>query len=113
VYVGLSDSLINPAGVNRWYKNLVTRNSGIEATQQFARFFNVPGMGHCSGGDALDTFDPVTAIYNWVEKKQPPEFLLASGTKFPGRSRQICAYPKTAIYNGSGSVDNASNFSCK
>jgi feruloyl esterase len=113
VYVGLSDSLINPAGVNRWYQNLVTHNGGLEATQKFARFFNVPGMGHCRGGDALDTFDPVTAIINWVEKKQPPEFLLASGQKFPGRSRPICAYPKAALYSGSGSVDNPANFSCR
>ena len=113
IYVGLGDSLVNPAGVNRWYRELVTANGGIEATQQFARFFNVPGMGHRNTGRALDVFDPVTAIYDWVEKGQAPEQLMATGTSFPGRTRAICAYPKIAFYTGSGSVDDAANFSCR
>ncbi len=28
------------------------------------------------------------------------------------RSRPLCPYPQTAIYNGSGSTDNAANFHC-
>jgi hypothetical protein len=28
------------------------------------------------------------------------------------RSRPLCAYPQTAIYNGSGSTDDAANFHC-
>ena len=28
------------------------------------------------------------------------------------RSRPLCAYPQTAIYNGSGSTDDAANFCC-
>ena len=28
------------------------------------------------------------------------------------RSRPLCPYPQTAIYNGSGSTDDASNFHC-
>jgi feruloyl esterase len=113
IYVGLGDPLVNPAGVNRWYRELVAANGGIEATQQFARFFNVPGMGHSNGGRALDVFDPVSAIYNWVEKGLAPDKMMATGTSFPGRSRSICAYPKIAMYNGAGSVDDAANFSCK
>lgn len=113
IYVGLGDSLVNPAGVNRWYRELVAANGGIEATQQFARFFNVPGMGHTNTGRALDVFDPVTAIYNWVEKGQAPEHLMATGASFPGRTRPICAYPKMAFYQGTGSVDEASNFVCR
>jgi feruloyl esterase len=112
IYVGLGDALVNPAGVNRWYRELVAANGGIEATQQFARFFNVPGMGHSNGGRALDVFDPVTAIFDWVEKGQAPEQLMATGARFPGRVRAICAYPKIARYQGSGSVDDAANFRC-
>lgn len=112
IYVGLGDSLVNPAGVNRWYRELVAANGGIEATQKFVRFFNVPGMGHTNTGRALDVFDPVTAIYDWVEKGQAPDQLMATGASFPGRSRPICAYPKIAFYKGTGSVDDAANFSC-
>jgi pimeloyl-ACP methyl ester carboxylesterase len=112
IYNGQSDSLVNPAGVNRWYRNLVAANGGLEATQAFARFFVVPGMEHCSGGQALDRFDPVTALYDWVEKGIAPTALMASGKHFPGRTRPICAYPLIARYNGSGSVNDAANFRC-
>lgn len=113
VYVGLSDSLVNPAGVNRWYRELVAANGGLEATRQFARFFNVPGMEHCSGGAALDQFDPVTALYDWVEKNQAPQTLQAKGNRFPGRTRNLCLYPQIARYVGSGSVDDAASFRCE
>ena len=112
VYVGLGDTLVNPSGVNRWYRELVAANGGLEATKTFARFFNVPGMGHSAGGAALDRFDPVTAIYEWVEKGQAPETLMATGTRFPGRIRPICSYPQIARYVGPGSADIASNFRC-
>lgn len=112
IYAGMGDSLVNPAGVNRWYRNLVADNGGIEATKEFARFFNVPGMDHSGGGRSLDVFDPVAAIYNWVEKGQAPEVLVATGAAFPGRTRNICAYPQIARYVGSGSFDSAASFRC-
>lgn len=112
VYVGMSDYLNNPSGVNRWYRELIAANGGLDATKQFARFFNVPGMAHSSGGKSLDEFDPVTAIHQWVEKGIAPEFMLAKGARFPGRERPICVYPTIARYVGSGSVDSASSFRC-
>ncbi|RCW70548.1 tannase/feruloyl esterase family alpha/beta hydrolase [Pseudorhodoferax soli] len=112
VYVGLADTLVNPSGVNRWYRELVAANGGLEATKQFARLFNFPGMGHSVGGAALDRFDPVAAIQEWVEKGVAPDFLVATGSRFPGRTRNICAYPQIARYVGSGSVDDAASFRC-
>ena len=103
---------VNPAGVNRWYRNLVEANGGLEATQRFARFFNVPGLGHCSGGAAMDVFDPVTAIYDWVEKGMAPQLLPARSTEFPNRVRNLCPWPQIARYVGSGSVDDAASFRC-
>ena len=58
VYVGMGDPLINPAGVIRWYQQLIKANEGLSATQKFARLFIVPGMSHTTGGKALDVFDP-------------------------------------------------------
>jgi hypothetical protein len=29
-----------------------------------------------------------------------------------GRTRPLCAFPKTARYKGSGSTDDAANFEC-
>lgn len=112
VYVGMSDYLNNPSGVNRWYRELVAANGGMDATKQFVRFFNVPGMAHSDGGKSLDEFDPVTAIHQWVEKGIAPESMLAKGARFPGRERPICAYPNIARYVGSGSVDSPASFQC-
>lgn len=112
VYVGMADSLVNPAGVRDWYTRLVQANGGLEATQRFARFFVAPGMDHCRGGRALDRFDPVTALQNWVEKGVAPDTLPSTGDAFPGRSRMLCAWPKIARYKGQGSVDAAGSFEC-
>jgi hypothetical protein len=73
-------------------------------------------MAHCSGGPATDNFDPLTAIQNWVEKGAAPDALNAragAATPWPERTRPLCAYPKAAVYQGSGSLEDAANFTCK
>jgi feruloyl esterase len=75
--------------------------------------FLVPGMCHCSGGPALDEFDTLTAIVDWVENGKAPESLLARGASFPGRSRPLCAYPRETRFKGTGSIEEAANFVCK
>ena len=111
----MGDPLINPAGVIRWYQQLAKANEGLSETQKFARLFIVPGMSHTTGGRALDVFDPVSAIYDWVENNRAPEELIATGSAFPGRKRAICMYPKIAKYKGTvdGSADHPSNFQCE
>lgn len=113
VYVGMADSLVNPAGVRDWYDRLVKANWGLEATQRFARFFVAPGVEHCRGGRGLDRFDPVTALQNWVERGVAPDALPSTGAAFPGRTRMLCAWPKIARYKGQGSVDEAGSFECR
>ena len=53
------------------------------------------------------------ALVNWVENGVAPEQIIAS-TTVGGvtRTRPLCPYPQTAIYNGSGSTDDAANFHC-
>jgi feruloyl esterase len=89
------------------------RVGDMKKAADFARVFVVPGFGHCNGGSGLDRFDPLTPMVNWVEKGMPPEKMLATGDNFPGRSRPLCAYPKTAKYDGSGDLEDAENFSCQ
>jgi feruloyl esterase len=56
----------------------------------------------------------IEALENWVEAKHPPAQItawrMANGK--PVRSRPICPYPQVAIYKGSGSTDEAANFTC-
>jgi feruloyl esterase len=73
-------------------------------------------MNHCSGGPATDQFHAFTALVNWVEKNTAPEKIVATAgaaTPWPGRTRPLCAYPQQARYNGSGSIEEAVNFSCR
>jgi feruloyl esterase len=71
-------------------------------------------MGHCGGGPAaLDQFDMLGPIVEWVEKGIAPDQVVASGRAFPGRTRPLCAYPKHAQYKGSGDSEKAENFECR
>lgn len=44
----------------------------------------------------------------------PPDSSTAYGHHaFPGRSRPLCPWPRRAVYMGSRSTDDATNFECK
>jgi poly(3-hydroxybutyrate) depolymerase len=126
VYHGTSDPIFSSDDTTAWYESLRSANGGDASN--FARLFRVPGMNHCSGGPATDQFDMLTPLVDWVEKGQSPDSVLASvrGAGNPGgvnadlpstwsaaRTRPLCAYPKVAKYKGSGSVEEASSFSCQ
>jgi feruloyl esterase len=72
-------------------------------------------MNHCGGGLGTDQFDMLVALENWVEKKQTPASIpaarVANGQTV--RTRPLCPYPQVATYKGSGSTDDAANFTCK
>jgi feruloyl esterase len=72
-------------------------------------------MGHCSGGEGPDTFDAMSAIEQWVEQgKAPAQIIAAHSTAGKvDRTRPVCPYPQAAHYNGRGSIDDASSFSCQ
>jgi feruloyl esterase len=72
-------------------------------------------MQHCSGGPGTDNFDMLTALENWVEKGTAPAAIPATHRTAGrvDRSRPLCPYPQVAVYSGSGSTDDAANFSCR
>ncbi len=111
---GVSDPVFSINDTIRWWEELNRVNNGTAA--EFARMFAVPGMNHCSGGPATDQFDAFTALTSWVEKSGPPAQIVATAgntTPWPGRTRPLCAYPTQARYNGSGSIEDSRNFSCR
>jgi hypothetical protein len=113
-YHGTVDPSTPYSEIIRYYENMDDETKGhSNKTSDFARVFVVPGFGHCSGGSGLDRFDPLTPMVNWVEKGIAPEVMIATGNNFPGRSRPICAYPETAEYKGSGSIEDAASFTCR
>ena len=89
-------------------------NGGLDQVMNSSRFFFVPGMNHCAGGPAaLDKFDMVGAVVDWVENGKAPDSVIATGKPFPGRSRPLCAWPKYAHYKGQGDSEDAKNFECR
>jgi feruloyl esterase len=126
LYHGVSDAIFSAEDTRQWFLRLDKAQDGKAA--DFARFFPVPGMNHCSGGPAADQFDLLTPLVAWVEHGQAPQAVVAgargaanAGGVNPevpsgwsaGRTRPLCAYPSVAHYKGSGSLEDAANFTCR
>lgn len=110
---GDSDPWFSALDTLGYYRSLAETNGGAEKVAEWSRMFLVPGMRHCGGGPALDQFDMLGAVVNWVEKGTAPASVVATGNAFPGRSRPLCAYPKHAQYTGQGDTNDARNFRCQ
>jgi feruloyl esterase len=79
--------------------------------QNWYRLFMAPGG---SGSKGPGTFDSLPYLERWVEQGIPPDSILASHVTngVVDRTRPLCPYPAFAVYNGSGSTDDAANFKC-
>jgi len=113
-YHGMSDQAFSAMDTLDYYQRMAKANGGMEKVQNWSRMFLVPGMYHCRGGEfALDNFDLLTPLVNWVEKGTAPDSVVAKGKAFPGRTRPLCAYPKYTFYTGKGDPEDAKNFVCR
>jgi pimeloyl-ACP methyl ester carboxylesterase len=114
LYHGWNDPSISPLNTIDYYER-VTAALTEKRTQQFVRLFMAPGMLHCGGGPGPNSFDMLAALENWVEKGVAPDAVVASHATngVVDRTRPLCAYPKTAVYTGRGSTDEAANFTCR
>jgi feruloyl esterase len=113
LYTGMSDPVFSANDLIRYYKQVREHNGGAASTDEFARLYLVPGMNHCGGGPALESFDTLTAMQEWVEQGKAPASIVASGMAFPGRTRPLCPYPLFAKYNGKGNPEDAASFTCQ
>lgn len=126
VYHGTADPIFSADDTTAWYEALRSANGGSAA--DFARYYRVPGMNHCSGGPATDQFDMLSPLVAWVEQGQVPGSITASarGAGNAGgvnpdlpaswsatRTRPLCPYPQVARYRGSGSIEDAGSFACQ
>jgi len=110
VYNGMSDQGMATPHLVRWYEEMVAATG--DAGRDAVRFFGVPGMLHCGGGEATDRFEMLDAIVAWVEEGRAPDRIIATGDAFPGISRPLCPYPLVARYDG-GNPASAGSFSCR
>jgi len=116
IFHGTADPIFSARESIDYYQRLAMSNGSLATASTWARLFLVPGMNHCSGGPATDSFDGLTAIVDWVERgaapDQVPARALATNRYFPNRSRPLCAFPSSARYAGSGNIEDGSNFVC-
>jgi feruloyl esterase len=91
--------------------NSILASEHFRPTQQFYRLFMAPGG---AGSKGPGTFDSLPYLERWVEQGIPPDSILASHftAGVVDRTRPLCAYPAFAVYQGSGSTDDAANFKC-
>lgn len=111
---GWADAAISPLMTIDYYEAMTRFMGGTAITQDFARLFLMPGMFHCRGGDGPDLFDALDAVVQWSERGIAPKVLIASkdddNDGVPERTRPVFPYPQRAVYDGSGSIDDAANF---
>jgi feruloyl esterase len=121
---GWSDGTLPPTRSVKYFESVVS-TMGEKAVHSFLRLYMVPGMSHSGApglpdvpvGPASNRF---RALQRWVETGEAPGSILASRYRVDAdpasglaRTRLLCPYPEVAVYKGSGSVDDAVNFSCK
>ncbi len=115
MYHGWTDQSIAPTATIKYYDSVLTAMGGAQKTAGWLRLFMVPGMNHCGGGEGTTAFDAIGTLERWVEKGKAPEQILASHRTNGkvDRTRPLCPYPQVAKYTGTGSIDDAANFTCK
>jgi Tannase and feruloyl esterase len=130
LYHGWADPAIPPQGTISYYQAVQDTLGGLNAVQQFARLFMLPGVYHCQGGTGPSRVDFLTPIVAWVEQDTPPTQIIASQTAADSASggfsnptekvtssnatvvgtRPIFPYPMQARYSGKGSIDDVASF---
>ena len=112
MYFGWADPQLNAMLGVEYYEQVLSRMGS--STTDFFRLFMVPGMFHCGGGVGTSVFDAATPLVHWVEAGNAPQRIEAS--RLQGgqvvRTRPLCPYPQVARYSGTGSSDDAANFTC-
>ena len=107
--VGGNDQLIMPRGVINYYREQARHGNrtDFESQQKFYRLFRAPAQGHCAVPNAFPQ------LVDWVENGIAPDKIIATNVVGGvSRTRPLCPYPQTAIYNGTGSTNDAANFHC-
>jgi feruloyl esterase len=114
MYTGLADPLVPYQDALHYYERVIEAQGSLEKTQSFFRFFLVPGVEHCGGGQGPCYFGQwisditessesnlFTSLVQWVEKGIAPEQIIATAYN-EGWSihfqRPIYPYPKFPHY---------------
>ena len=113
LYHGWNDAAISPGNSISYYESVLKKMGGKQ--DDFVRLFMAPGMQHCGGGPGPNQINYMAVMERWRENNQTPASIEAFHVtnNRVDMTRPICAYPQIAIYKGTGSSNDAANFTCK
>jgi Tannase and feruloyl esterase len=81
LWAGEADYSIPTVSSLSYYQAVVRANGGIQNTQQFARYYLLPSVGHCgdtSSDKGADQYNGLGAVVQWTELGQAPNSLVAT-----------------------------------
>jgi len=129
LYHGWADAAIPAVNAINYYDS-VNKKMGADKAAGFVRLYMVPGMQHCAGGSGATSFGQLgtpdgdrfhsvdAALEAWVEQGSAPAEIIAAKRKSNDpkseivRTHPLCPWPQVAKYKGTGSTDDAANFTC-
>ena len=126
-YQGWADTSVVPFGTVDYYEEVTRLMGGPQNTQDFYRFFTIPGGRHCSSdGAGAEAVNWIEVMERWVEKGEAPTQALGHHYNWPSPvaralhypldpnmvafTRPIYLYPDVAHYTGHGDPKDAANY---
>jgi feruloyl esterase len=125
LWIGGSDLTVQPSTTIAYYEG-VQKELGASLTDTFTRFFLLPGVGHCAGGEGPAQVDVLSPLMAWTELNRAPAVLVAgktAGGTNGGQAnpysqpaaptlftRPVFPYPNVARYTGMGDATDAANY---
>ncbi|PLB52228.1 putative feruloyl esterase [Aspergillus steynii IBT 23096] len=109
-YHGMADESIPTKSSQHYYDRV---SDAMSDAGSFYRYFESPGLGHCSGGKGGQPVTIFNSLRRWVEDGVAPDILPVNITGSDGteHSRFLCPYPTKPFYqNGNGS--HTESFKC-
>lgn len=91
-----------------WQRAAAANGDGFASA---SRYYMIPGMLHCGGGNAFDQFDLLGPLVDWVENGKAPERPLASRAD-GSASRPLCPHPSYPHYTG-GDAAKPESYECR
>ena len=107
---GWSDGPLTPLASVNYFEEVEKRDPKV---RDYFRLYMLPGVTHCGGGPGPDQVDWLAIVAQWVEEGKAPHRLIASKLDKSGNitmTRPLYPYPLRAVYNGTGSTNEAENF---
>jgi feruloyl esterase len=109
MYHGWNDPALSALSTIQYYQDVERKDKDV---QSYIRLFLLPGVLHCDGGPGPDETDWLKLIQDWVENGVAPERVIMSKKEDNKivMTRPVFAFPKVAVYGGSGDTNNEKNF---